>query len=648
MKGLAIVRRVRSFARAFSQMGVKLVKRPDSWGVLTAMKRSISVVSAWAAVSLALATALEAAVPPAPKLFPVDTLALLTVPEWGQTSSGLSASSVGRLWADPAMKPFRDHFEKKFEEKVLGTLEKDMGIKASDFLTLLQGQFSLAMIQNDWRGEEGTQPSFAAVIDTKDKSGQLATQLTGVRKKLTEAKKPVKLEKIRDVEFASITIDLPDADEDDDDDEPTDKDSQKPKGDGRKMTLYFGQVDTALVVSDSPKTLEKLVARMTGGTIPSLSEDAEFQSSEAAWFQKSFAHAWVNVVPIYKVVSRTLAESEGADALGVDPKAALKAAGLEGLKSISMAWNLAPEGSGATISLSVPESQQIGLFKMLTAARKDSSPASFVPADAVKFQRWRLDGQKLWATLEETLAGISPQLGGFLQLMVGQVGKDKDPSFDLKKNLIGNLGDDVVMYSKAPKGETVEELANPPSMVLLGSPGGLNLLTAMKLGLSAFGMGGEEVKDREFNGKKVVGIRTPNSPGGKASKLEMASSAGYVGMSSTPAVLEEFLRSAEGGGRSLKDDPAIGEAAQKVGGMGTGLFGYENQRETMRGQWQFLKSGGLNEMINATGEGDWAELFDFKALPPFERVAKYFGIAVFAGETDVRGMHFRFYGPDPK
>ncbi len=624
------------------------LKRSGDLPVLTAMKRSILLYPTLAALFLSL----QAAVPPAPKLFPNDTLAVLTVPDWSQTASEMAASSAGRLWKDPSMKPFRDHFEKKFNEKVLGTLEKDMGIKAGDFLALLQGQFSVAVIQNDWRGEEGSQPSFAAVIDTRDKSAQLATQLTEVRKKLRDAKQAVKVEKIRDVEFASVVIDLPspEVEADEEGDEPADKDALKPSGeDGEKMTLYFGQVDTALVISDSTKTLEKLVARMTGGTIPSLSEEAEFQSSEAAWFQKAFAYGWVHAVPLYKVVSRTMSESEGADAMGVDPKAALKAAGLEGLKSISMAWNLTPDGSGGTLSLSLPESQRVGLFRMLAAAPKDSSPSAFIPSDAVKFQRWRLDGQKLWGTLEETLAGISPQLSGFLQLMVGQIGKDKDPSFDLKKNLIGNLGDDVVMYSKAPKGESVEELANPPSIVLVGSPNGLPLLAAMKSTMSAMGGGGgEEVKDREFNGKKVVGVRTPSPTGKSENTLEMASSAGYVAMSSTPAVLEEFLRSAEGGARSLKDEPGIGAAAQKVGGMSTGLFGYENQRETMRGQWQFLKSGGLTDMISSAGEGDWADLFDFKALPPYEQVAKYFGIAVYAGETDGRGMHFRFYGPDPK
>ena len=39
---------------------------------------------------------------------------------------------------------------------------------------------------------------------------------------------------------------------------------------------------------------------------------------------------------------------------------------------------------------------------------------SFVPADVVKYNRWRLDGRKTWDTLEQTLNNASPQLLAYL------------------------------------------------------------------------------------------------------------------------------------------------------------------------------------------------------------------------------------------
>jgi hypothetical protein len=608
------------------------------------MNRSLRLCSVLAALSLAV----NAAVPPVAKLLPKDTLAVFTVPDWTQASADMSASPQGRLWADPAMKPFRDQFEKKFSEEVVGSLEKQLGIKVADYIGLMRGQVTLAIIQNDWKGESDT-PGFLLVLDAKDQSDQLKSRLEEVRKKLADSKTPLKSEKIRDTQFSIASIDVKDDDDDDDDDDKAkDKDKAKTKKPGgKKQNIYFGQADSALLVADSAKTLEKVMASIGGGTVPTLSEEPLFQSSEATWFKGSRAFGWIHFVPLYRVIADKAGSSGAGDAIGVDAKAALKAIGLEGLKTISMAWNINPEGSGASISLSIPEAQRVGLFKMLAIASKEAGPLPFVPADVVKFQRWRLDGQKMWSTLEETVAAVSPQFSGFIQLMISQAGKDKDPSFDLKKNLVGNLGDDVVSYAKAPKGKSLEDLMSQPSVMLLGSANPDALTAGVKVAGGALGAGGDDVKDREFNGKKVRGIRMPSTPGAKNNRMEMASSAGYAVFSSTPALLEEVIRSAESPTRSLKDDPAIAAAAQKVGGLNTGMFGYENTRESMRGQWEFLRSGELAKLMNNETQG-WGELFSAKYLPEFEKVSKHFGIAVFSGSTDAQGTHFRFYGPTPK
>ncbi len=603
------------------------------------------------AILALVAASASAALPVPSRLLPKDTLAVFTVPDWSKASQSMSASGSGRLWADPAMKAFRDNFEKKFSEKVVGTLEKDLGIKVSDYAALAQGQMTLAVVQDGWKGDPDTEPGLVIVLDAKDKSDELKARLAEVRRKLADAKKPLKTEKVRDVEFSSIAIDMPkDEDEEEDDKKPGAAADAKPN----QETIYFGQLDSALVVASSTKTLEKVVARVSGGTSESLAEEPAFQASEAAWFRNAAAFGWIHFVPMYKAISQAAAGAEGADAMGVDPKAALKAVGLEGLKTVAMAWTPGADGDGGALSFSVPESQRVGLFKMLAASSKDSGPLPFIPADAVKFQRWRLDGQRMWATLEETLAAVSPQLNGFVQLMVAQVGKDKDPNFDLKKNVLGNLGDDIISYGKAPAGSSMEDLANPPSVMLLASPSPDNLTGGVKMAAGALGAigggggGGDDSKDREFNGKKIRSMRTPAGPGGKGGKMEMASASGYAVFSSTPSLIEEVIRSSESPAKSLRDDPAITRAAEKVGGFGTGVFGYENQRETMRSQWEFLRTGGLANLMGDGGTADWAQMFDFKLLPDYAKISKHFGIAVFSGVTDGQGMHFRFYGPNQR
>ena len=596
-----------------------------------------------------------AAVPPPAQLFPQDTLLLVTVPEWTSAKATFDGGNYGKLWADPAMKPFRDKLEAKFKEKVLGDLEKELGIKADDYLPLLQGQLSVALLQNGWNlADDKTEPAVVLVLDAKDRSDQLKAKLAEARQKLAEAKKTLKTEKIRDVEFTTVVIDppkpkakTPKAKEDDDDD---DKDGKAPK----KTELTFGQVDSALLVSDSPKALEKLVAKLTGGSVPSVGETAEFQGSEkAASFRGSYAFGWVNVAAVSGVLGA------GADmlrpqaaALGIDPRKALAAFGLDGLRSLAFSAQQTTEGSFGSFVAGIPEAKRTGLFKLFAFEPKDAAPPAFVPADAVKFQRWRLNGQKTWAALESMLSEVSPQLGGFLQMSISALGKDKDPDFDFKKAFVGNLGDDFVTFEKAPKGKTMAELSEPPGLTLLGSGNADQLASGFKAAAGLLPTGGEEPKEREFNGKKIFGLKmgTPGQPDSKL--LEVAASGGFVAMGSSPAVLEGYLRSAEGGGKPLKDAPGLAEAAQKVGGMGTGLFGYQDQRETTRAMWEALRQGGgLGKMVpgsNPKSAKAMDEWFDATLLPPFEQIAGHFGMTVYAGSWDTQGFNIRAFGPNAK
>ncbi len=140
------------------------------------------------------------------------------------------------------------------------------------------------------------------------------------------------------------------------------------------------------------------------------------------------------------------------------------------MKTISLKLSTSNEGINAEAFLAIPEASRAGLFKILAPDRKDASPPSFVSADVVKFTRMRINGQKGWGILEAMLTSISPQMAGFLQLALSTAGKEKDPDFDLKSTLIGNLGDDLITMDKAPRSRSQEDLESPPSLLLIGSP----------------------------------------------------------------------------------------------------------------------------------------------------------------------------------
>ena len=135
----------------------------------------------------------------------------------------------------------------------------------------------------------------------------------------------------------------------------------------------------------------------------------------------------------------------------------LGASGLAGLKTVSFTCDQSREGMQANFFISVPDTSREGIIKMITSVPKDANPPAFVPADAVKFWRWRMDGQKSWAALEKMFANISPlalnSLNSFLDIANSNVQR-LDPNFDVRKNLIGNLGDDWMSYQKKASGTT--------------------------------------------------------------------------------------------------------------------------------------------------------------------------------------------------
>jgi len=250
-------------------------------------------------------------------------------------------------------------------------------------------------------------------------------------------------------------------------------------------------------------------------------------------------------------------------------------------------------------------------------------------------------------------------MAGIIKLVVDNAGKDQDPNFDLRKQLIANLGDDIVTYQKAPRANTLADLNSPPSLLLIGSPRAQELASALKALTSLMPKQTGRVKDREFLGRTLYTLPLPSAPTAEgkpvAKNLTYVASGGYVALSTDAGMVEEFLRGNPDS--TLLEMPGLKEAAQKAGGMTTGLFSYENDRENMRSAFAILKKeaatldnlfGGsaLVERFSLDGQTvkfkDWV---DFSLLPSFEQVAKFFYYSVYSLKLDKQGFTLTAFSP---
>ena len=244
--------------------------------------------------------------------------------------------------------------------------------------------------------------------------------------------------------------------------------------------------------------------------------------------------------------------------------------------------------------------------------------------------------------------------------------KQTDPGFDLKKALLANLGDDILSYERAPRSNSSADLQFPPSIFLLGSPNPELLAVALKRLFVIFPQG-DAPAEREFLGRKIFSVPVPPLPflmsvpsrPAAPRTLSCAASGGYVAMSTDTPLLEEYLRGNEPQTKALREKPGLLEAAQRVGGMGTGYFGYENQIDTMRTAFEAARNdpgastNGIGPCLfpglpGITGpEENLSEWMDFSLLPAFDKVAQYFSSTMYAGSANADGLTLKLFVPMP-
>jgi hypothetical protein len=613
----------------------------------------------------------RAAIPPVENLLPADTLFLLDTPDFAALRAASHQSPQWLFWNDPAMKPFHDKFVAKWNDEFVAPLEHDLGLKLDDFAALLQGQFALALTQNGWNGSNDADPGLLLLLDAGNKSALLKTNLAGLKQKWIQAGKSLQTQTLHGIPFSVVTLSSNDVPAALAKFFPTTQPVQelgkenKPSPPGK---LYVGQFESLLIAGNSQAAVETVASRLTGGSNPCLNDNPLFAADRVSQFHgKPLYYGWFNAKTFFNVLVHIPPAEPNPDAPSPMPAIPwlkiLDASGLTGLKSISFACRQSHEGSRADFFISAPESTRQGLIRIIAANQKEANPPPFVPADVMKFWRWRVDGQQSWAALQKMLGQISPMalasLNSFIDI-ANSSAQQQDPSFDIRKNLIGNLGDDWISYQKKPAGATLTDLNQAPSIFIFASPHPEQTALAIKnvMGLSA--SQNNPAPTRDFLGRKIytIPLRPRRVAGGTgttatvARSLYCTASGGYVAVSGDTSMIEDYLRSAQSHVKPLRESAGLTEAAQQVGGTGDGLFGYENQREMMRSLFAALKSDSNSSaftdgMLMRFWGGSLGDWLDFSLLPDFDPVAKYFYFTVYSGNTTADGMTFQFFAPRP-
>ncbi len=632
--------------------------------------KSLPCLALIAAIGLAFNS--PAATPPPEELLPADTLLMATAPNWTQLNADNQKSAASALLADPAMRPFVEKFKAAWAKDVVAPIEQELGIRFDDYAGIVSGQVTFAIVQNGWDGRPGRKPAALIILDSGDNSKTLTKALDDLQTKWTESGKQLKTSEVRGVRFFEYEIKGADLEKTAKRIFPLLDDGAPDEGTTEKKNLSTGRVHVAqsgslLLIGSDPKAFEKLLVRQSGGSVPALARLPAYERDHNALFRDSRVRGWVHLKKFVDIALediRANAQAAPANPLMPMPPAdkIMEAFGITGLRTLAFHASLKEDGESGGMFLGVPEQERAGLFKLLVAGAKDSSPPSFVPENAASFSRWRLDAKKAWADFEALLNRISPQFGMTLNFILAPVGKEQDPNFDIRQSFFGNLGDDIISYAKPPRSGELDDIAQPPTLTLISSPNPAELATSLKMLTALTPLGGGAIEEREFLGRTIYKVGLPSQPNGNGGFKELgihfAATGNHVAVSLDAPMLEEHLRGVAAS-RPLRDNPGLARAAERVGGMNSGFFGYDNRTETLALLFEtFRKDPDAFENLTSTqftgipGIKLWdaekrREWLDFSLLPPFEQVKKYFGYSVFAVRETPAGIEFNGFTPTP-
>ena len=624
------------------------------------------------AVFLAWPLSIHAAsTPPADQLLPAETVAFFTVTDREKVGEYFRNSPMGRLWDDPAMKPFRASVVARLGESVFTPLERALGNPSNNLADLMGGQITFAVVGPG--AAEGTNPTprLVLIIDAKGKSNELRSVLDSVKKQWIASGNRLRNDPVRGVEFSTFFVGtqdfgsalrmvLPGA--------PNPNVTPGRIADDPEaglLAITVGQSGSLLLIGSDLQTLGRISTRQTEPVGLALSSQADYKAVQESLTRNALAYGWINTKSILKMVLRGV-DQGGMAAAGIpaafQPQRLIESTGLGALEAVTFKIEGDAEGLLAEASLRVPQAERRGIFKIIDVESKDSSPPLFVSANAVNFSRWRWDGQKAWSALDTMLKSISPQLSGVIELGFSLIGKDTDPNYDLQKSLLGNLGDDLISIQLPSAERGAAATPGATALLLVASPNPDELARAVQAASVLLPTQAIEAAEGEsmILGRKLYMIGLPSGALTNAPRLYFATNQGYLVFSVSRPTLEDFLSNRDAANPRLRDRPGLVEAARRVGGFSTGLFGYTDQLE-------FLRQTLAELTAHSTGPGSVAQILnplsdalaslpqsapniagiDFKLLPPFEKIAPYFHFVVYAELSDRDAISFRYFSPVP-
>ncbi|MDP6892889.1 MAG: hypothetical protein QF731_06880 [Verrucomicrobiota bacterium] len=576
-------------------------------------------------IALSLLPATIAA-PALEDLFPAETVFLAAFPDYAAAERDFDSGVMGRLWNSTEMRSFREKLEKGFEDNLLGNIEERFGIEIDAFEEIANGPVAFAIVQGKTPGE---QPAFLLLIDAGKKTFTLGRTISRLERDWKRKGRKVGRTTLGSKKFTTLIG----------------ASGKEVLHLGREKGLFFAGTDTGI--------LEEVLERYSGKGTGSLSTNPIFASDKAMVLEGADAYVWAD---FSQVLPQLISSAPDGTDLGLNIQDILNSLGLDGFKSMAAAFQEQKYGASFDIFIGLPEEKRTGFLGLLEMKRIDSAPNEFVSADAQLFQRWRIDIAATWSNLEKLLNDTAPDIGSMVEFTVNLLGKDKDQNFDFKKSFFNNLGDDIILYQLEADMKNQEAGGLNSLLGLVSTPNPDELIKAIGAipGILPPPLNEATMLPRRLGEHSVYSFDfVLDSGAGDDLKTGILFGAkdGYLVWSTNPNLLQLHLDGSPT--RALSSRAGLFKAAEQVGGLKSGFFGYLDGPSSIQHVVSWIRETGILDVVYSAivmddiGEADPGGWLDFSLLPSDEKIGKFFDFAVFGLEREPQGITLKYFSPTP-
>ncbi|MFO1446766.1 MAG: DUF3352 domain-containing protein [Opitutaceae bacterium] len=597
--------------------------------------RSCRAAALFAAVCLVYPVLRSA--PALTRLVPEDAAVVISLRKGPEFATAMKASPPGRMFADEQVLRFFGPLRAKLNwEQMMGVFKEGTGTTWDDMLSWVEGDGLVVLNDFSFMLDPETQNRAPVVLALEvgknaAKVEQVLTDLTA--REVDAGRAQVETESFSGIGIHVLQIIKPPA-----------QDTGTPSADADPQAtvrtpppLVWAVVDGVFLASvDKAAVIALVDAAKRGGVDAPLERAARWVRLQERADNPALS-LMVHFPAILPTLEEALAKQSGGDApnpMGIDTTKLIGTLGLDAWGDLYATLSSSEEATVSHYGLTATEIR--GALKLFLPSDGTFPKPAWIPAQWVSVGTFRYSLKSAYETLESTLRAVSPAIDQLVQSQIVQL--NKQLNLDLKRDLIGSLGDEVLQVqfpANAARAGAADQLYG---FSLANAAAFTRALDELKkLGGPAME---KLLEKREYLGHSIYSSATPSPGGPTAMGLSyVVTDRWFLLNVGSAAPIEAALQAMAGQGDSFWDKPEVRAALATVPETASG-FQFHDMAVLISSIFDSIttqaKSMPAKQADGEDGQGPWIEATE---KPDLDRMRRYWGGSVNYSVRDAEGFH---------